>query len=300
MSQWDGRSRGSPLGYKIFGYTLKFFGLRPAYFLLWLVVYHYVLMARSARRVSYQYLRYRIGQKPREAFRNVFWHFYRFGEALIDRVAVVSGCRNRFRFEFDGEDHLVRMSSEGKGGLIIGAHFGNWNLSAHFLSRIQGPMGVLLYDDEWEKIKKTLTQLENNRLGEGRVVFIPIREDLSHIVRIREFLDQGGLLAIHGDRFRPGSRTFTVNFLGAEAPVPAGPFILAATLDVPVTFSIAVKEATFRYHLYATPPRNYSALSYSVKEKAQLCMRDFFAWLEPHVRRYPLQWYNFYPFWSAS
>jgi predicted LPLAT superfamily acyltransferase len=300
MSQWDGRSRGSPLGYKIFGFTLKFFGLKPAYALLGLVVFHYVLFAGSARRISYQYFRYRIGRKRWEAWRDVFRHFYRLGEALIDRVAVVSGNRHRFSFEFDGEDHLVRMSAEGKGGLIIGAHFGNWNLSAHFLSRIQGPMGVLLYDDEWEKIKKTLTQLENNQLGEGRVVFIPIRNDLSHMVRIREFLSQGGLLAIHGDRFRPGSRTFKVQFLGAEAPVPAGPFILAASLNVPVSFSIAVKEGTLHYHLFATPPQIYYTLSASVKEKALQCMRDFFTWLEPHVRRHPHQWYNFFPFWPEN
>lgn len=297
MSQWDGRSRGSPLGYRIFGYTLKFFGLRPAYALLRLVVFHYVVFARHARRVSYQFFRCRMGRSKWQAYRDVFRQFYRFGEALIDRVAVVSGSRKRFRFEFDGEEHLVRMSAEGRGGLIIGAHFGNWNLSAHFLSRIQGPMGVLLYDDEWEKIKKTLTQLENSRMGEGRVVFIPIREDLSHMVRIREFLNHGGLLAIHGDRYRPGSRTFKVNFLGAEAPVPAGPFHLAASLNVPVTFSIAIKEAAFRYHLFATPPQIYSARQGSVKEKAHQCMRDFFNWLEPHVRSHPHQWYNFYDFW---
>lgn len=298
MNQWDGRSRGSPLGYKIFGYVIKFLGLKPAYLLLSIVSFHYVLFAPSARQVSYQYFRARLGRRRWQAWCDVFRHFYCFGEALIDRVAVVSGNRKRFSFEFDGEDHLVRMSAEGKGGLIIGAHFGNWNLAAHFLSRIQGPMGVLLYDDEWEKIKKTLTQLENNRLGEGRVVFIPIREDLSHMVRIREFLAQGGLLAIHGDRYRPGSRTLRVNFLGAEAPVPAGPFILAATLDVPVSFSIAIKEDTFRYHLFATPPQLYSSLPGSAKEKALLCMQDFYAWLEPYVRRHPHQWYNFYSFWS--
>ncbi|MCX7648997.1 MAG: hypothetical protein N2050_00400 [Flavobacteriales bacterium] len=300
MTGWDGRSRGSPIGYRIFGITIKALGLWPAYFLLGLVVIYYAIFSGKARNISFQFFRQRLGYGILRSGVAVVRHFYSFGVAMIDRVAVVSGASQKFEFLFDGEEHLIRMSEEGKGGLIIGAHFGNWNLSAHFLSRVPGPMGVLLYDDEWEKIKDTLSRLENNQLGEGRVVFIAMREDLSHIVRMKEFLGQGGLLAIHGDRFRPGARTFTTSFLGAPAPVPAGPFILAATLDVPVSFSIAIKESAQRYHLYATPPRNYSAGPLNVRQKATACMEDFFLWLEPFVRRYPHQWYNFYDFWPEK
>ncbi|MCX7767543.1 MAG: hypothetical protein N2110_00770 [Flavobacteriales bacterium] len=300
MNHWDGRSRGSPLGYRIFGIVLRLVGVWPAYLLLWPVSLYFLLVASGARRASLSFFRERLDISGMKAIRMTWRQFFRFGQTLIDRVAVVSGRNNLFRFTFDGEEHLVKMSEDGKGGLIIGAHVGNWNISAHFLTRIPGKMAVLLYDDEWENVKKALSEIEGKPLGEGKVIFIPIKDDLSHLVRLKEILNSGGLVAIHGDRYRPGNRTLEVSFLGAPARVPAGPFLLAASLDLPVTFSVALKESTYRYHLYARPPVNYYRLTGIIREKANQCARDFFSWLEPYVRRHPDQWYNFYDFWKRS
>lgn len=300
MSHWDGRSRGSPLGYRIFGMVLRLVGVWPAYLLLWPVSLYFLVVASDARRASLSYFRDRLGISSMKAFWMTWRQFFRFGQTMIDRSAVVSGRKNPFHFTFDGEEHLVKMSEDGNGGLIIGAHVGNWNISAHFLTRIPGKMAVLLYDDEWEKIKIALTQIEKNPLGEGKVIFIPIKDDLSHLIRLKEILNSGGLVAIHGDRYRPGNRTLEVPFLGAPARVPAGPFLLAASLNVPVTFSVALKESTYEYHLNARPPMNYCSYSGSIREKAKQCARDFFTWLEPFVRAYPDQWFNFYDFWRCA
>lgn len=300
MSHWDGRSRGSPLGYRIFGVILRFTGVQPAYLLLWPVSLYFLVIAFGARKASLRYFRKRLCMPPLKAIWMTWRQFFRFGQTMIDRAAMLSSRNNPFRFTFDGEEHLVKMSEDGKGGIIIGAHVGNWNISAHFLSRIPGQMAVLLYDDEWEKIKKILSRIEKNPLGGGKVIFIPIKDDLSHLVRLKEILNTGGLVAIHGDRYRAGNKTMEISFLGAPARVPAGPFLLAASLDVPVTFSLALKESTYAYHLYARPPVNYHRHAGSIREKANQCARDFFDWLEPFVRLHPDQWYNFYDFWRST
>lgn len=41
MSSWHGKSKGTPLGYRIFVWVLKNFGVLPAYFLLRFVVVYY-------------------------------------------------------------------------------------------------------------------------------------------------------------------------------------------------------------------------------------------------------------------
>ena len=39
MSQWEGKSKGTPTGYRIFVFLIKMFGLRAAYFVLYFVIH---------------------------------------------------------------------------------------------------------------------------------------------------------------------------------------------------------------------------------------------------------------------
>ena len=45
MSSWEGKSKGSVLGYRIFVWSLKTFGVRAAYALLFPVTYFYYLFS---------------------------------------------------------------------------------------------------------------------------------------------------------------------------------------------------------------------------------------------------------------
>ena len=50
MSSWQGKSRGTHLGYRIFVWILKSFGVQPAYFLLRFVAFYYFLFSYTASK----------------------------------------------------------------------------------------------------------------------------------------------------------------------------------------------------------------------------------------------------------
>ena len=47
MSQWDGKSKGTVLGYKIFLFFIKTFGIGSAYLILHFVSLYYYLFAKK-------------------------------------------------------------------------------------------------------------------------------------------------------------------------------------------------------------------------------------------------------------
>ena len=98
------------------------------------------------------------------------------------------------------------------------------------------------------------------------------------------------------DRFLKGNKTVTINFLGAPAKFPAGPFVLASRFKVPVSFAYAMKESTFHYHFFASGIKEY--LHLEKEALSQQILLDFVSDMESKVKQYPEQWYNYYNFWQ--
>ena len=80
---------------------------------------------------------------------------------------------------------------------------------------------------------------------------IVIKEDLSHIYEISEALKKNELVCMHADRFLEGNKTLVGCLLGEKAKFPMGPFVLAATFKVPVSFVFAMKETSLHYHFFS-------------------------------------------------
>ncbi|WP_236059512.1 lysophospholipid acyltransferase family protein [Chitinophaga rhizophila] len=203
----------------------------------------------------------------------------------------MSGIKNKFTFEFDGEHYLREITTAGRGGIMLSAHLGNWEVAGHLFSRLETRINIVMFDGEHERIKKYLSSVT----GERNVNIIVIKDDLSHIYAINDALSNQELVCMHADRFLKGNKTVTVPFMGADARFPAGPFLLASTFRVPVSLVFAFKETATHYHLYATQPREYHGRRRQGVENA---VQDFVGELEGMVRKYPEQWFNYYDFWE--
>ena len=128
MTSWQGKTRGGVAGYLTFIFILKHLGLKFAYFILRFVVLYFVLFAPLARKSLWFYFRKIHGWGFWKSFVGLFSNFYVFGQTLLDKVALLSGITTNFSFDFDGEEYLKKMVSNGKGGMLIGAHLGNWEI----------------------------------------------------------------------------------------------------------------------------------------------------------------------------
>ncbi|MCW3467541.1 LpxL/LpxP family acyltransferase [Chitinophaga nivalis] len=291
MPSWQGKSKGNKLGYGIFIFILRYGGVYPAYFLLRFVAFYYFLFSWSSSRPIYRYFRYRIGYGRWRSLYSLYRNYYLFGQTLIDKIVVMADMANKFTFDFDGEHHLRQLVAGERGGILLSAHLGNWEVAGHLFKRLQTAINIVMFDGEHQRIKEYLSAVTGNR----NVNIIVIKEDLSHIYAINEALSKRELVCMHADRFLPGNKTLTAPLLGHDARFPMGPYLLAATFRVPVSVVFAFKESATHYHFYATEPRTYHGRR---NQGVETALRDFVTLLEEKIKQYPAQWFNYYDFWE--
>ncbi|HJN06193.1 MAG TPA: hypothetical protein QF480_06220 [Bacteroidales bacterium] len=297
MSPWKGKTKGGLTGYRIFIFILKYFNLRAAYLLLYFVALYFVLFAHKARKPMYYYFNSIIGYGFFKTAYYLYLNNLTFGKVIIDKVVLMAGLPNKFKFDFDGEKHLHYMSKN-EGGLIISSHVGNWEIAGHLLDRIKTPVHIVMLDAEHRRIKALL----DNFMTDKSMNIITIKDDMSHLFKIKEVLQNNELVAIHGDRFLPGSKTLSCNFMGQNAEFPTGPFYIAMKYNKPVTFVSAIKETNTQYHLKATKPKVYENSKSIMKRDNVLrqILGDYIDELQTTLRNHPEQWFNYYYFWNEK
>lgn len=289
---WEGRSRGTQTGYKIFVWLLRKGGLRAAYSLLQLVALYYRWMVPAATRPLRYLYEQRMGFTASQASKLIKKNIYIFGQTLLDKMAILANIPHQLQFKHEGIEHIEQLVAEGKGGILLSAHLGNWEAAGHMLKRVQAKINIVMYDGEEQQMKQYMEQFESQRSFH----VILIKEDLTHIYEMSAALARNELICLHGDRFRPGNRTISHHFLGEPAHFPMGPFVLAAKLKAPVSFVFAFKEGNFDYHYYSFPPKVYDGRG---KEGMEQMLDEYIVVLEQMIKQYPEQWFNFYDFWKA-
>jgi predicted LPLAT superfamily acyltransferase len=293
MPRWQGKSRGTPLGYWIFITICKAVGTLPAYLLLQPVALYYFLFSWETSIHIYRYFRYRHEYGVLKSIWKVYHNYLIFGQTLLDKVVVMAGIENRLTYEFDGEQHLRDMVREGRGGMLISAHVGNWEAAGHLLKRLNTRINVVMYDGENQQIKDFLQQVTGGR----NLHVILIKQDMSHVFAIGEALQNNELVCLHADRFLEGNKTTTQTFLGEPAHFPTGPFVLAAGFRVPVSFVFAFKESLRHYHFYGSEPLERIP-DERKDEYMDRLVSTFVTNLEQKVKLYPEQWFNYFNFWA--
>lgn len=294
MSSWHGKSRGTPLGYRIFVWVLKTFGVLSGYFLLRFVALYYFFFSFKASRHIYLLYRQRLGYSWFASVTKIYRNYFLLGQGIIDKVVLNSGIKNNFTFEFDGEENLRQIAATGKGGILLSAHIGNWDVAGNLFNRLESRINIVLYDGEHEQIKEYLEGV----MGKRNMSIIVIKNDLSHIYKISEALSNNELVCMHADRFMKGNKTITAGFLGEPARFPMGPFLLASKFKVPVTYVFAVKESNLHYHLFSSNIKDYTTVAKN--EVMQQMLTEYVAEIEKKIKQYPEQWFNYYNFWEKE
>lgn len=285
--KWDGKSKGTKLGYQFFVFAIQLLGLRFTYVFLRIVTFYYYLFSPTKAHLMYFYqnaLHFNRLKSKLLARKN----YYIFGQTLVDRFAFMMGKNALYQHQSIGGENLKQLVIEGKGGILMSAHLGNWELAGNFLKgNYNAKVNVLMYQAEAEK----LTAFFNQVTGGVDFNIIGIKDDLSHIIKIHAALKRNEFICLHADRNLPGTKTLTLDFLGKKADFPLGPFQMAAKFDAPVCFVYNVKKANFFYELSSSKPI-YDKIS------AENLAIQYVNLLEEKVKKNPEQWFNFYPFFN--
>ncbi|MDR3212887.1 MAG: acyltransferase [Azoarcus sp.] len=271
---------------------------------LCLVMPWFFLSNSVARRASLEYLaRLREtsgGATPAANKWNAFRHFMSFGENVLEKLIVADVRENvRNPVGAEGLESLHRLVDEGRGVLVVSAHFGNlmflhrlWrNQRAHVRftlfahTRHAGRFNRFLHSLNPE-MEIDLIQADNVDVGTAML--------------LSERVAAGGIVVFTGDRVPVtlGSKaTVAAPFLGREAHFPAGPYVLAAALGCPMfmVFSARCREG------FSVTARQLAERVVLPRREREAAIRTYLATyvaaLTEVCVKYPLQWFNFYPFW---
>lgn len=289
MANWHGKSRGTVLGLRIYVFFIKTFGLYFSYFVLIFVAAYFIVFSFTSTRSTYYLFKRRLGYSSLSAAWNVYVSYFTFGRIQLDRIAIAAGMKEKYSFEFDGIEHIRSLLKKGKGGILLTAHMGNFNLARHFFDNESNPavVNLVMTDLEHRQIKDYLETVT----GKSKLKSIVLKDDLSHIFFMNEALKRNELLVFAADRFVKGAKTYCHEFMEKETEFPQGPFRLAVRNNIPVLFVHIMRERNFHYHFFARPA--------SGKEKTgKELLKSYLQNLEEMLRRYPHQWYNYYDYWN--
>ena len=293
MATWEGKSRGSVLGYRIFVWSILHLGLDFAYFLLIFVSAYFVFASKKAFGSMFYYFHIRLKQSRVKSIISIFRNYYLLGQGLIDKTAVLSGLKDKFKFIHEGKENLLEMRD---GGILISGHIGNWEVGGKALDYFGKKINLVILDGEEQAIKNYISDILTDR----NVHFIKIGNDFSHLFKIKQALENKELIAFLGDRFIDGNQTVKIDFLGEPALFPLGPWHMASYFNVPFSYVFAVKDSRKQYRFYASPSKIIPYVR-NPMQRSELVMdsiKEYVSEFERITRKYPLQWYNYYNFWK--
>ena len=275
--------------------------------LLWPVIGVYWLTARPARHASQQWIA-RVSetleqrQQPRPARLNSFFHFLRFGNAMLDKVA---SWRGELKLDQDvvfapGAREALDIDAP-QGKLLLASHLGDVEV-CRALAQREGhkTINALVFSDNAQRFKQIMQEMA----PQAGLNLMPVTDiGPETAIALKEKLDRGEWVAIVGDRIavdpqRGGSwRVVWSDFMGQPAPFPQGPFILASIMRCPVVLIYALRQQQ-KLHIHCERFADPLLLPRSERQQALQQTVDRYAQrLEHFALQSPLDWFNFFDFW---
>ncbi len=271
---------------------LRVWGRGITRYLLAVIAFYYLLFSANARRSSRAYLR-RLGLPA--GHRSTFLHLWSFAITVMDRLYFAQDQFDLFAIERHGHEHLESLIERGRGGILLGAHLGSFEVMRSQGVAYRIPINIVGDFANAERIhavlRKINPQLDTRLISTGA-------GNASVALHVREAIDRGELVAILGDRSKEPSDTVEVDFLGGRVALPTGPYVLASVLKCPIYFIVALYQAPNRYSLYCEPFAESIELPRGGREQAVVeYVQRYADRLAHYCRLAPYNWFNFFDFW---
>lgn len=296
----DARERGGVLAIRITVFLTTFLGRTVGRFVALFVAFYFTLTSPKVRRAIRLFYGRLAPADPAPSFWGVYRHLLRFVNCTLDAFFFVQGKIEKFEITKTGHHYLAALRDEKKGAILLGAHLGSFYAMRGQSTTERLPLYPLVFTKNARMLNDALEKLDPK--GAAHLIELDAGGSLDSMLRVRELLELGAIVAILGDRVPPNAsedRVVRVPFFGAEAAFPAGPFLIASLLKAPVYLTFGLSRGSKRYDLYCEPfadridlPRGdrKGALARYVAKYAER--------LEHYAREAPDNWFNFYDFWS--
>jgi KDO2-lipid IV(A) lauroyltransferase len=226
-----------------------------------------------------------------------FRMYLKYAYYLID-MFYMSHDRDRikkFKINYVGEDILQSALNEKRGIILLTLHMGNWEIGGIAMSE-KGitPPTVAYFPDSQDIIESQRSRFRDI----GNANHIELREGRFSAIKLLRVLQDGGIVAIQGDRLQYDSGV-EMEMFGHKADFPRGPIMLASAADAIIVPTFMVMEGYNTYNIYIEKPieiKVYSGREDTLKNN----FKEIIGVFEKYIRQYPDQWYTFMPFWAKD
>jgi predicted LPLAT superfamily acyltransferase len=288
------QERGNVFAMKLMAWIALIIGRPVARLLLYPICLYFYLFLPRARKASRDFLT-RVFQRP-PRFSEVFRHFYWFASTILDRSFMYQGYYRNFVLNKYGLE-VLRDIADKQGCLFVGSHLGTFDIV-----RISGTrrwnmvFNIMMYEENARKMQKVVAALNKSSL----VRVLPIGS-VDSLIRAKERVENGEMLAILADRILSGDKTVEVNFMGGRIELPAGPFLTASTLKIPIILFFPLYMGRNQYEVYFELFSERITLTRGNRDNdLQVYAQKYADRLEHYCRYAPFNWFNYYDYWRPE
>ena len=202
--------------------------------------------------------------------------------------------RNFFeeRFVFHGLDEYLRPAiAEGKGVIMLSAHYGNPELAVQPLAHLGIHVFALT-----EPVHPRVTKLMDTFRASKGHTFGPVNR--GNVKRVFQTLRRGGVVALMGDRDIQGPRE-ALPFFGETTLMPTGPIEVGLRTGSPVLPCFGARKSKYVIEGWVEPPLELKRTG-DTQADVIAATREYIERLERRLREDPGQWAVIERIWDGG
>ena len=287
--------RAELLGHWIFYMWLRLFGYGGACALLYFVVAVYCFFSPGIHRRTRPYLD-RMFPNSNYFFRamRTFRLCSNFGRVLVARAWMGLSKNAAIKADFPESRRMFDLMRTGRGVIVLNAHMGNWQMALSLLTESPVKINAHMHYDE-QAAAKHYFDLQGT---ECPFNIISSDDSFGGMLEASAALLNGEAIVMMGDRWSPGTRSATVPFLNGMVKMPVSPYYLASATGAMIIVLFTAATGSRSYRVDICEVMDVASEVKNDRDQLRAYAARYALLLEEYIKKYPLQWYNFYDYWA--